>query len=217
MLPTWLNRKSGIDVSESSIHIVDQTAEYQEMTIQELTALVRNSVVRIETDLGSGSGFIIDSNGLILTNNHVISDAEEIKVFLEDDTEYTGEILARDPLHDLAVITIEASGLVALEIGEYEEVELGQQVVVLGYPLGNDNVSVTSGLVSAIEYDEGTNVTYIQTDSAVNPGNSGGPMVNMNGQVIGIVAAKLVGEAIEGIGYAISIMTINTYLPDLLD
>ena len=216
ILPTWLNRKGGIEVSETSINIIDTTAVYQEMTIQEVTALVRDSVVRIVTNLGSGSGFIIDSNGLILTNNHVVSEAEEITVYLEDGTEYSGEVLARDPLHDLAVVKIDATNLPALEIGEFEEVELGQRVVVLGYPLGNENVSVTSGLVSAIEYDEGTNVTYIQTDSAVNPGNSGGPMVNMKGQVIGMVAAKLVGEAIEGIGYAISISTINIYLPDLL-
>lgn len=217
ILPTWLNRKSGIEVSESSINIVDKTAEYQEMTIQQITALVRNSVVRIETDLGSGSGFIIDSNGLILTNNHVISGAEEITVYLEDGTNYPGTVAAKDALHDLAVVEIDASDLPALDIGEFEEVELGQQVVVLGYPLGNEGVSVTSGLVSGTEYDDGTNITYVQTDSALNPGNSGGPMLNMYGQVIGMVAAKLVGEAIEGIGYAISIITLNIYLPDLLD
>jgi PKD repeat protein len=213
----WLPRAGGIPVTEDSVDISGKTDSGTEMTVQEVTALVRDSVVRIETELGSGSGFIIDSNGLILTNNHVISGAEEITVYLEDGTSYDGEVLARDPSHDMAVVKINAVGLPALEIGDYDSVELGQQVVVLGYPLGNENISVTSGLVSAVEYDSGTNITWIQTDSAVNPGNSGGPMLNLKGQIIGMVAAKIVGEAIEGIGYAISIVTINLYLPDLLD
>jgi len=86
---------------------------------------------------------------------------------------------------------------------------------VLGYPLGNENVSVTSGLVSTIEYDDGRNITWVQTDSAINPGNSGGPLLDMQGRVIGIVTAKMVGVSVEGIGYAISANTINLYLPDL--
>jgi Tol biopolymer transport system component/PKD repeat protein len=213
----WLQRKSGVEVSEDMVNIIDKTEIAAEMTVQEVTALVRDAVVRIETDAGSGSGVIIDSDGFILTCNHVIADAEEITVYLSDGTSYDGTVHGRDPLHDLAVVKIDATGLPALEIGEYDNVELGQHVVVLGFPLGNENLSVTSGLVSAIEYNSGRNITLVQTDSAVNPGNSGGPMFNMKGQIIGIVSTKLVGELIEGIGYAISTGTINLYLPRLLN
>lgn len=92
---------------------------------------------------------------------------------------------------------------------------LGQQVAVLGYPLKVEKVSVTSGLVSAIDFDNGRNITWVQTDSALNPGNSGGPLLNLQGQVIGVVSAKLVGFGVEGIGFAISANTVNTYLPQL--
>ena len=94
---------------------------------------------------------------------------------------------------------------------------LGQQVIVLGYPLGKENVSVTSGLFSTTEYDIGRNIIWIQTDSAINPGNSGGPMLNLQGQVIGMVSAKLVGISVEGVGFAISTNTIKTFLSRLLD
>jgi len=170
-------------------------------------------VVRIETDLSSGSGFFISSDGLILTNNHVIRDAGEITVYLEDGTSYDGTVEARDLVHDLALVKIETSGLTCLEMGDLSQVGLGQQVIVLGYPLGGENVTVTSGLVSAIEFDSGRNITWVQTDSAVNPGNSGGPMLTLQGKVIGVVSAKMVGIAVEGIGFAISANTVNTYLP----
>jgi len=88
-------------------------------------------------------------------------------------------------------------------------------VIVLGYPLGGENVAVTSGLVSTIDFDSGRNITWVQTDSAINPGNSGGPMLNLRGQVIGVVSAKMVGIAVEGIGFAISANTVNMYLPRL--
>jgi len=94
-------------------------------------------------------------------------------------------------------------------------VSLGQQVVVLGYPLKAENISVTSGLVSTIEFDGGRNITWVQTDSAVNPGNSGGPMLDLQGKVIGVVSAKMVGFGIEGVGFAISANTVNMYLPRL--
>ncbi len=212
--PAWAPRKMGIEVTEDSV-IIPQASIRKEMTAQEITAQLSQSVVRIETDLVSGSGFIIDSNGLILTNNHVISDAEEITVYLEDGTSYSGTIEARDLVRDLAVIEIKAGGLPYLELGDLSQVGLGQQVVVLGYPLKAGSIAVTSGLVSAIEFDSGRNITWVQTDSAINPGNSGGPLLNLRGQVIGIVSAKLVGFGIEGVGFAVSANTVNTYLPRL--
>ncbi len=217
--PTWLPRKQGVKVTEASV-IIPVTYETPELTAEEISALASDAVVRIETELESGteiggSGFIIESDGLILTSNHVISDAETITVYLKDGTSYDGTVEARDMVHDFALVRIEATGLHALSIGDLNGVNIGESVMVLGYPLGNENVSVTSGLVSTIEYDDGRNITWVQTDSAINPGNSGGPLLDMQGRVIGIVTAKMVGVSVEGIGYAISANTINLYLPDL--
>ncbi|MBL7166523.1 MAG: PD40 domain-containing protein [Dehalococcoidales bacterium] len=213
-IPRWIPRKRGVEVTGASLAIPGGSTG-QALTTQEVTARARDAVVRIETDLGSGSGFVIGSDGLILTSNHVIKDAEEITVYFDDGSSYTGTVEARDLVRDLALVRIEATGLSYLEMGGLSEVGLGQQVLVFGYPLGNENVSVTSGLVSAIEFDSGRNITWVQTDSAINPGNSGGPMLNLQGTVIGIVSAKMVGVAVEGMGFAISVGTVNMYLPRL--
>ena len=185
------------------------------MTAQEVTARVSQSVVRIETDLVTGSGFIVDAAGLILTNNHVISGAEEITVYLKDGAAYAGTVEAVDMVRDLALVNINASELSPLELGDLSEVGLAQQVIVLGYPLGGENITVTSGLVSAIEFDSGRNITWVQTDSAINPGNSGGPLLDLQGRAIGVISAKMVGGGIEGVGFAISANTVKTYLPRL--
>ena len=213
--PCWAPRKRGVEVTEASL-IIPDASTLKAMTTQEVTEHGRKAVVRIETDLGTGSGFIIDSNGLIMTCNHVISDAEEITVYLEDGTSYTSTVEARDLVRDLALVRIEATELPYLELGDLSQVGLGQQVLVLGYPLGGDNVAVTGGLISAMEFDSGRNITWVQTDSAINPGNSGGPMLNLQGQVIGVVSAKMVGIAVEGMGFAISANTVNIYLPRLV-
>jgi len=212
--PVWAPRKKGVPVTEASL-VIPGGRTGEDMTAEEVTAQARDAVVRIKTDLLFGSGFVISPDGLILTNNHVIKDAEEITVYFDDGTNYTGTVEARDLVRDLALVRIEATGLSHLEMGSPGEASLGQQVLVLGYPLGNENVSVTSGLVSAIEFDYGTNITWVQTDSAVNPGNSGGPMLNLQGRVIGVVSAKMVGVAVEGIGFAISVGTVNMYLSRL--
>jgi S1-C subfamily serine protease len=161
-----------------------------------------------------GSGIIIESDGLILTANHIVTDADKITVYLKDGTSYEGIVKARDMDHDLAVIRISATDLKFLTIGDLSGVNIGEQVVVLGYSLGNANLSITSGLVSTIQYDDGRNITWVQTDSAINPGNSGGPILDLQGRVIGIVTAKAVGISVEGIGYAISGNTIKMYLPE---
>ena len=212
--PVWAPRKTGITVGEASI-IIPETVARKTMTAQEVTARVSQSVVRIETDLVAGSGFIVDAAGLILTNNHVISGAEEITVYLKDGTAYAGTVEAVDMVRDLALVSVNASELFPLELGDLSEVGLAQQVIVLGYPLGGENITVTSGLVSAIEFDSGRNITWVQTDSAINPGNSGGPLLDLQGQAIGVVSAKMVGWGIEGVGFAISANTVKTYLPRL--
>ncbi len=214
-VPQWAPRKQGVYVTEASV-IIPHASAHKPKTVQQVTADARGAVVRIETDLGSGSGFFIDPDGLILTDSHVIYGAEEITVRLDSGQTYDGVVVARDKLRDLALVRIEASGLPYLEMGDVGSVDLGQQVLVLGYPLDKKKISVTSGFVSSIEYDGGINVTWIQTDSAINAGNSGGPLLSLQGDVIGMVAAKWVAIDVEGIGFAIGANSVSTYLPLIL-
>jgi serine protease Do len=152
-----------------------------------------------------GSGFIIDRDGYIVTNNHVIEGADEIKVSLADDKEFDAEIVGRDPNTDLALIKIKgASDLVPLKLGDSDKLAVGSWVVAIGSPFGLQQ-TVTAGIVSAKgrvigsgPYDD-----FIQTDASINPGNSGGPLLNMNGEVVGINTA-IVAQG-QGIGFAIPI------------
>ena len=152
-----------------------------------------------------GSGFIIDREGHIVTNNHVIEGADEITVRLSNDKEYDAEIVGRDPNTDLALIKIKgASNLVPLEMGDSDQLTIGSWVVAIGSPFGLEQ-TVTAGIVSAKgrvigsgPYDD-----FIQTDASINPGNSGGPLLNMNGEVVGINTA-IVAQG-QGIGFAIPV------------
>lgn len=168
----------------------------------------------------TGSGVIISSDGYILTNNHVVSSsdasyyyqvskAKKITVSLSDKSEtYDATIVGTDEQTDLAIIKIDASGLTAAELGDSDSVQVGEFVLAVGNPLGLDT-SVTSGIVSALGRDvtseEGTTYHVMQTDCAINSGNSGGALVNSQGQVIGINTLKLAGTGIEGVGFAIPI------------
>ncbi len=152
-----------------------------------------------------GSGFIIDREGYIVTNNHVIENADQIKVRLADEKEFDAELVGRDPKTDLALIKIEASeNLYPLEMGDSDLLEVGRWVVAVGSPFGLEQ-TVTAGIVSAKgrtigagPYDD-----FIQTDASINPGNSGGPLVNMTGEVVGINTAIIPNG--QGIGFAIPV------------
>lgn len=136
---------------------------------------------------GTGSGFIINADGLILTNHHVVDGADEIKVRLTDNREFTGKVLGSDAKTDIAVVKIEAKDLPYLTMGNSDELKVGEWVAAIGSPFGLDN-TVTSGIVSAKsrKLPSDQYVPFIQTDVAVNPGNSGGPLFNMKGEVVGI-------------------------------
>ena len=150
-----------------------------------------------------GSGFILDEKGYIVTNNHVIENAEEIRVTLKDGEEYVAELIGTDPGTDIALIKIDADiDLPVLELGDSENLDIGQWVLAIGNPFGLDH-TVTAGIVSAKgrvigagAYDD-----FIQTDASINPGNSGGPLIDMAGRVIGINTAIVAGG--DGIGFAI--------------
>ena len=208
----------------SGVNLVSSTSTIERSpdSVAGLAARVLPSVVSIETtsaDGGAtGSGFVIDANGYLLTNNHVVAGSLTIKVLLNDGREFAARILGRDESYDLAVLKIEASGLKALQFGDSEKVQVGDSVIAIGSPLGLSG-TVTQGIISAKNRpvtagdDESDNATSfisaLQTDAAINPGNSGGPLVDATGAVIGVNSAIASlgssGSGSIGLGFAIPI------------
>jgi serine protease Do len=157
--------------------------------------------------MGEGSGFIVDANGLILTNAHVVEDASEVTVKLTDKREFTAKVLGTDAQTDIAVLKINASELPTVRLGDPSQLKVGQWVVAIGSPFGFEN-TVTAGIVSAKgrSLPDETYVPFIQTDVAVNPGNSGGPLFNLNGEVVGVnsqIFSRTGGY--QGVSFAIPI------------
>lgn len=166
----------------------------------------RNAFGGMVTRPSSGSGFLVSSDGYIVTNDHVIEGASQITVLLADGQELPAQVVGRDPATDLAVIKIMAEGLPYLSFGDSNDVRVGTQVVAIGNPLGELANSMTTGIVSALDRYvnvEGNTQVKLQTDAAINRGNSGGPLLNLQGEVIGVVSAKTIGSGIEGLGFAI--------------
>jgi Do/DeqQ family serine protease len=159
---------------------------------------------------GEGSGFIINSNGQILTNAHVVAGADRVNVTLKDGRSFEGKVMGTDPVTDVAVIKIEANNLPTVPLGNSDQLKPGEWAIAIGNPLGLDN-TVTTGIISATgrsSRDVGVpdkRVEFIQTDAAINPGNSGGPLLNASGQVIGMNTAIIQGA--QGLGFAIPINT----------
>jgi S1-C subfamily serine protease len=172
-----------------------------------------------EIDRGTGSGFIINANGQIMTNAHVISGADKVKVTLKDGREFDGKVLGLDKVTDVAVIKIEANNLPTIPLGNSDNLKPGEWAIAIGNPLGLDN-TVTTGIISATgrsssqigAYDK--RVNYIQTDAAINPGNSGGPLLNASGQAIGMNTAILRNS--QGLGFAIPINTAQRIATKLI-
>ena len=192
---------------------------------------VRPSVVRIMSESwsgkGGGSGVVIQvgfptpqhsKTALVLTNNHVVDGAESIEVTVNDRDVYSAEVWGVDPSNDLALLKVCCGDFQSLQIADYSEGSVGDQVIAIGYPLLTPGTaSITSGIISAIRF---INDTWdIQTDAAINPGNSGGPLISMNGKVLGINTWKEFyssdGRPTDGTGYAVSQRTINAKLDDL--
>ncbi len=138
-----------------------------------------------EQPRGVGSGFILTSDGYIMTNAHVVDGADEVLVTLTDDREFKARIVGADKRTDVAVVKIEATGLPAVKVGDVNRLKVGEWVMAIGSPFGLKN-TVTAGIVSAKQRDTGDYLPFIQTDVAINPGNSGGPLINMRGEVVGI-------------------------------
>jgi putative serine protease PepD len=186
----------------SGVNLVSSTSTIERSpdSVAGIAARVLPSVVSIETissDGGAtGSGFVIDANGYLLTNNHVVANAITIKVMLNDGREFAAKILGRDESYDLAVLKIDVTGLKALQFGNSDKVQVGDPVIAIGSPLGLSG-TVTQGIISAKDRpvtagDSNSSTSFIsalQTDAAINPGNSGGPLVDATGAVIGVNSA----------------------------
>ncbi|NJR39409.1 MAG: PDZ domain-containing protein [Leptolyngbyaceae cyanobacterium CSU_1_4] len=167
---------------------------------------------------GTGSGFIVDAGGLILTNAHVVDGADQVSVLLKDGRRLEGKVLGADPVTDVAVVKVEASNLPAVTLGNSELLQPGEWAIAIGNPLGLDN-TVTAGIISATgrsSADIGVGdrrVGFIQTDAAINPGNSGGPLLNEKGEVVGMNTAIISGA--QGLGFAVPVNTAKR-ISDLL-
>ncbi|MBN3882056.1 MAG: trypsin-like peptidase domain-containing protein [Nostoc sp. JL34] len=174
---------------------------------------------RQRVERGSGSGFIINSSGQIVTNSHVVDGADRVTVTLKDGRTFDGKVLGEDPVTDVATIKINASNLPTLSVGNSDALQPGEAVIAIGNPLGLNN-TVTSGIISATgrsSSDIGASdkrVDYIQTDAAINPGNSGGPLLNARGQVIAMNTAIIRGA--QGLGFAIPINTVQKIAQELI-
>ncbi len=183
-------------------HFFGQPFGGNQNQLDEFLAPFFNQMPQDRKESSLGSGFIISDDGYIVTNNHVIKDADQVKVILHDKTEYEATIIGTDPMTDLALIKIKAENLMPLKFGSSSNAEVGSWVVAIGSPFGLEQ-TVTAGIVSAKgrilgsgPYDD-----FIQTDASINPGNSGGPLLNLDGEVIGINTAIV--RSGQGIGFAI--------------
>ena len=195
------------------------------LTPKEVYAMNVNACVGIATQIttnvwgqvasasASGSGFILTSDGYVVTNNHVVEDATSVTVKLYNGDEYDATIVGTDEMNDVALLKIDATGLQAVTVGDSDQIEVGEEVIAIGNPLGELTFTMTAGVVSALDREintDGKPINMLQTDVAINSGNSGGPLFDMDGNVIGITSAKYSGEtssgaSIEGISFAIPI------------
>ena len=202
-------------------------------TVESVAASTAASVVEVKTSYvqkgsffgdyvtsGAGSGVIISKDGYIVTNNHVIDKAEEITVTLKSGKDYKAKLIGTDDKTDIAVLKIDAKDLTPATFGDSSAVAVGEQIVTIGNPLGSLGGSVTTGIISATDREievENMTMTLLQIDAAVNPGNSGGALFNLNGELIGIVNAKYSSEEIEGLGFAIPINTAKATIEDIIE
>jgi S1-C subfamily serine protease len=170
------------------------------------------------TERGTGSGFIINKEGDIITNAHVVSGADKVTVILKDGRQLEGKVLGSDELTDIAVVQVKAENLPTVSLGSSQSLQTGDWAIAIGNPLGLDN-TVTAGIISAIGRNSGQvgidkRVSFIQTDAAINPGNSGGPLLNQNGEVVGVNTAIIQGA--QGLGFAIPIETAQRIAKQLI-
>ncbi len=229
-LTDWITRPSKVEITEAASGETLDAEEQNNINVyrKNIASVVNVTSRAVAYDFfyglvpqeGQGSGFIIDKEGHILTNYHVIADARQLEVTLHNRKKYRATVVGVDRSHDLAVIQIKADDLTPMVLGDSRNLQVGQKVYAIGNPFGLSG-TLTRGIVSSIrsvqEPDGMTIDEAIQTDAAINPGNSGGPLLNWHGEVIGIntMIASNVGQS-AGIGFAIPVNTAKAVLSDLV-
>ncbi|MBQ2688267.1 MAG: trypsin-like peptidase domain-containing protein [Clostridia bacterium] len=224
--------KNGLTINK--VDAEDYNTAYKDggLSTVEIVEKAADSVVEITTETvttgvfaqqfiksGAGSGVIVDAEGFIVTNHHVIDGATKISVTLRDGTSYDAKLIGSDEEIDVALIKIEPDvKLTAATFGDSDTLKVGQRTVAIGNPLGQLGGSVTEGIISALNRDvviDGQTMSLLQTDTAINPGNSGGGLFDSNGNLVGIVNAKSSGSEVEGLGFAIPINDVINVIGDL--
>ncbi len=224
-------------IRENSVIDITQIDTSKQLTPAEVYAMNVNSTVGITTSIttnfwgfqstsaASGSGFVISDNGYILTNFHVIENSNTITVSLFDGTEYDAALIGYDESNDIAVLKVNAEGLAPVILGDSDNLNVGDPVVAIGNPLGELTFSLTSGAVSAMDrtvtMSNGITMELIQTDCAINSGNSGGALFNLFGEVVGITNAKYsssgTGASIDNIGFAIPMNDVRKIIESIIE
>jgi S1-C subfamily serine protease len=227
---SWVTRPTHVELTEAAGPASYDSEEQNNIAVYKkaLPAVVNITSTAVAFDFfygtvpqqGMGSGFVIDGEGHILTNFHVVEGARQVEVTTSDKKKYKAQIVGTDPVHDLAVIQIPNKSVPAADIGDSKSLVVGQKVYAIGNPFGLSG-TMTRGIISSIRSLKGQRGFIdeaIQTDAAINPGNSGGPLLNAHGQVIGINTMILTGgvEQSAGIGFAIPINTAKAVLDDLV-
>ncbi len=234
------NNQLGISGSNSNKPSAEENKQQaingEALSISSVVSLVENAVVEITTEhvvkdaffsqyvsSGAGSGVIISSSGYVITNHHVIDGASSITVRLKNGKEYQASLIGSDAGADIAVIKItpkEDDELTVAKLGNSDNLLTGEEIIIIGNPLGSLGGTVTNGIISALDREitiDGENMTLLQTNAAVNPGNSGGGMFNLYGELVGVVNAKSSGSDIEGLGFAIPINTASDVSKQLME
>src|SRR5713226_6141164 len=227
---SWFARPAKVEITEAAAVEPSDAEEQNNISVyrKNIDSVVNITSRAVTFDFfyglvpqeGQGSGFIIDKEGHVLTNYHVIADARQVKVTLHNRKEYKATVVGTDRAHDLAVIQIKGPGLTPMVLGDSRNLQVGQKVYAIGNPFGLSG-TMTRGIISSIrpvQEPDGLQIDEaIQTDAAINPGNSGGPLLNWHGEVIGIntMIASNVGQS-AGIGFAIPVNTAKAVLNDLV-
>ena len=224
-------RQSRNDSELSQLDLGDATGS--ELTVAQIVDKNENAVVEIVVSgtaqnmwgqmqlvQGAGSGVIVKDDGYIATNYHVIQGANKVEVTLHNGESYPARIVGSDPANDIAVIKIDAKDLTTATIGDSSTVDVGDLAVAIGNPLGQLGGTATTGIISALDRTldvEGTTLTLLQTDAAINGGNSGGGLFNSKGELIGIVESKASAVGVEGLAFALPINNVSGIINDLIE
>jgi serine protease Do len=234
VLPSMQQNQVTLTNGSAPAKVVNVASETEgELTLAEISAKVGPAVVSISTSAmsvgpyggnaiqsGIGSGIILTKDGYILTNNHVISGAENVTVELSAGEKHNAKLIGSDEQTDLAVLKIDVDNLPFATLGDSSKLQIGDMAVAIGNPLGELTGTVTTGIISATDREitiDNTKMNLLQTDAAVNPGNSGGALVNAYGEVIGVVNAKTSALGVEGLGFAIPINDAKSVATELIE